>query len=67
MAGHALDALMPGAGLGFELLKVMTEMMAPTPGRAQVAPLPQLAPQPASEPVEEEQQRENEQEDEAEQ
>ncbi|AUW32365.1 hypothetical protein A5904_04655 [Acidithiobacillus caldus] len=69
MAGHALDvAIMPGAGLGFELVKIMAEMMAPTPG-ASVAPLqlPQLAPQPASEPAAEEEQRENEEEEEAEQ
>ncbi|MHB1632159.1 MAG: type IV secretory system conjugative DNA transfer family protein [Acidithiobacillus sp.] len=67
MAGHALDvAIMPGAGLGFELVKIMAEMMAETyMSRAPVAPLPQPAPQPASEP--EEEQQENEEEDEAEQ
>lgn len=68
LAGHALDTLLPGAGMGFELVKIMSELMAPTPG-ASVAPLqlPQLAPQPASEPEEEEQQQAHEEEDEAEQ
>lgn len=63
IAGHALDVLMPGAGMGFELVKIMSELMAPTPG-ASVAPLPQPAPPPGSEP---EEQQEHEEEDEAEQ
>ena len=65
IAGHALDVLMPGAGMGFELVKILSELMAPTPG-ASVAPLPQPAPQqPANEEPEE--QQEHEVEDEAEQ
>uniref|UniRef100_E6Q9Y8 Putative Type IV secretory pathway, VirD4 component n=1 Tax=mine drainage metagenome TaxID=410659 RepID=E6Q9Y8_9ZZZZ len=68
MAGHALDmAIMPGAGLGFELVKILSELMAPTPGGAPVAPLPQPAPRPVGEPEEEQQQQEHEEEDEAEQ
>ena len=62
MTGHALDALMPGAGMGFELVKIMAEMMAPTPGGAPVS-FHQPAPQPQPEP---EEQQENEAEDEAE-
>ena len=61
LAGHALDALMPGAGLGFELLKVMSEMMS----GAVSMPAPLSQPQPASEP--EEEQQEHEEEDEADQ
>ena len=53
MIGHALDmAIMPGAGLGFELVKIISEMMAPTPGGATGAAVHQPAPQPASEPEE---------------
>lgn len=42
--GNALDGLMPGAGMGFELLKVMDELMSSS-GSATAAPIARI-PQP---------------------
>lgn len=62
MIGHALDGLMPGAGMGFELLKVMDELMAAPAGSTPVVRIPQ--PQQSSGQQEEDE--EEDQEDEAE-
>ncbi|MDA8151599.1 MAG: type IV secretion system DNA-binding domain-containing protein [Acidithiobacillus sp.] len=61
--GHALDGVIPGMGMGFELLKVMDELMS-SPGSATVAPIARI-PQPQQQQSEQEQSEED-QEDEAE-
>lgn len=65
LIGHALDvAIMPGAGLGFELLKVMDELMSPA-GPATVAPIARIQ-QPPQQQSEQEQSEEEEEEEESE-
>ena len=65
--GHALDAaIMPGAGMGFELLKVMDELMAAPAGSTPVATVPRSIPQAQQSTNESYQQSEEDQEDEAE-
>ncbi|MDA8153616.1 MAG: type IV secretion system DNA-binding domain-containing protein [Acidithiobacillus sp.] len=63
LIGHALDvAILPGAGMGFELLKVMDELMASPSGAATaptVARIPQPH-QPEPEPATEEEEEESE-------
>ena len=57
MIGHALDGIMPGMGMGFELLKAMDELMASPSGPATaptVTRIPQPQPQQQSEEEEEE-------------
>ncbi len=42
MAGQALDALIPGAGMAFEMMKMVTEMSDFTGGNAPALPVPRI-------------------------